>query len=77
MFLFKKKKEEKDKELKTAENTATGISSTVVSQVAKEEAAKTFAKPQNYTGNRNLYDIGIAKRNVKQTSFNQAELSGS
>ncbi len=77
MFLFGKKKDEKDKELRTAENMTTGFSSTVVSQVAKEEAAKTFAKPQNYTGNRNLYDSGIAKRNVKQTSFNQAEQSGS
>lgn len=56
MSLFKKKK---DKDF--ASDTATlgsGITATNVSEIAKKEAAKTFAKPQKY--DRNLYEKGKA-----------------
>ena len=75
MSLFKKKK---DKDF--ASDTATlgsGIAATNVSEIAKKEAAKTFAKPTKYTGNRDLYDSGIAKRNVKQKSFDIADANNS
>lgn len=38
-------------------------------QESVEQAARTFEKPTQYTGNRNLYDDGIAKRNIKQRDF--------
>lgn len=72
MSLFKKKK---DKDF--ASDTATlgsGIAATNVSEIAKKEAAKTFAKPKKY--DRNLYEkgkAGEAKKNVKLKTFAEAE----
>lgn len=71
MGLFNRKK--KDKALDNS-RLGTGMVSTAASEVAKEQAAKTFATPDKY--NRELYDsgkAGLAKKNVKLKSFAEAE----
>lgn len=46
---------------RTASNQAT--------QIQMQKAAQTIAKPSKYTGNRNLFDSGAAKRNAKMQAF--------
>lgn len=58
-----------DEETKSFVKTATGLSATESARVATEQAAKIFSKPDNYTGNRKLYDNGLAKKRVKMDSF--------
>ena len=49
--------------------SAAGIAATESARVSVNQAAKTFAKPDKYTGNRHLYDSGTAKKGVKMDSF--------
>lgn len=71
MSLFNRKK---GKDVASdASNLGGGLVATDTSDIAKKEAAITFAKPETYTGNRNLYDSGSAKRNVKLKSFENAQ----
>lgn len=69
MFFFNRKKKDKGAE---ASVIGGGLAATTAADLAKKDAAKTFAKPNTYTGNRNLYDSGSAKANVKSKSFNDA-----
>lgn len=65
-------KEDKEKDFIT---TTVGISTTNKSISYNEEISKTFSKPYEYTGNRNLYDSAEAKRNAKINVFsNQLEV---
>lgn len=54
-------------------NTGVGISTTNTAKVEIDKAEKTFAKPDKYTGNRNLYDSGNAKQKVKTNSFKNGQ----
>ena len=70
----RKSDEEKRKHQSDTVNIASGFSA---AQAAKKEtlrAAKTYAKPNEYTGNRTLYDNGAAKRNAKMDAFKSSEL---
>ena len=49
--------------------TVTGLTATQSARVSAEAAAQRFAKPQEYTGNRTLYDSGSAKRQAKMDLF--------
>ena len=72
---FKKKKDTSPKvtkyetEAKSVIEITTGFAATEAAKQATEEAAKTFAKPETYTGNRDLYDSGVAKKNAKVKLF--------
>ena len=46
-----------------------GLTATQSARVSVDAAAKKFAKPQDYTGNRTLYDSGAAKRQTKMDLF--------
>lgn len=70
MFFFgKKKNSDAETRLETAEKLAIGAAATNTAMNASAQAAKTFWKPENYTGNRHLYDSGKAKADVKINSF--------
>lgn len=62
--------EEQKEQENSSVNIGTGYVSTQTAQVATQQAAKTFAKPISYAGNRILYDSGIAKANAKKSLFN-------
>lgn len=47
----------------------TGLSATEAARVSAKDAAKKFAKPQEYTGSRTLYDSGSAKHQAKMSLF--------
>lgn len=67
---MKNEDEERDiQKEKSKTTTAVGLAATESAQGAIRQAAQTFAKPQQYTGNRNLYDSGAAKRAAKMDAF--------
>ena len=67
---MKNEDEEQDiQKEKSKTTTAVGLAATKSAQGAIRQAAQTFAKPQQYTGNRNLYDSGAAKRAAKMDAF--------
>lgn len=67
---MKNEDEEQDiQKEKSKTTTAVGLAATESAQGAIRQAAQTFAKPQQYTGNRNLYDSGAAKRAAKMDAF--------
>ena len=67
---MKKEDEERDiQKEKSKTTTAVGLAATESAQGSIRQAAQTFAKPQQYTGNRNLYDSGAAKRAAKMDAF--------
>lgn len=49
--------------------SAVDLSATETVKTFTSKATKTFEKPNKYTGNRNLYDDGTAKKNIKRDSF--------
>mgnify|MGYP006919007103 CR=1 FL=1 len=76
--LFKKKKQQTEaltekEEHSHNDNGAVDIAARTASnqatQIQMQKAAQTFAKPSQYTGNRNLFDSGAAKRNAKMQAF--------
>lgn len=81
MSLFRKRKKELPRELTTDEdialcnekdtgkNIATGYSVAESARLSTQQAAQKYAKPDTYTGNRMVYDSGVAKRNIKMDSF--------
>lgn len=79
MFDFQEKKSdsteliEKSEERRKQENGAAkigaGYVATQTAQTMTQQAAKKFAKPETYTGNRGVFDSGAAKRNAKQKAF--------
>ena len=50
-------------------NPAVGLSATESARISTQQAKVVFSKPDTYTGNRKIYDSGIAKKNVKKQSF--------
>lgn len=81
MFSFLKKKKTNPTEFikisnekrREQENGSLDISAgyvaTQTANIATQQAANTFAKPDSYTGNRALYDSGAAKLKAKKTLF--------
>lgn len=80
MFDFLKKKksdsidivessEERRKQEKEYSRMYAGYTATQAAKIMTEEAKKTFAKPDSYTGNRKFYDSGVAKLNAKKKLF--------
>lgn len=81
MFSFFKRKNavgteiitKSDKEQKEHENASSkigaGYAATQTAYEATKRAAKTYAKPETYTGNRTLYDSGKAKLKAKADLF--------
>lgn len=76
--LFKKKKQPTEALIEKDEHTgsdngaadiAARTASNQATQIQMQKAAQTFAKPSQYTGNRNLFDSGAAKRNAKMQAF--------
>lgn len=59
----------KKKDNKTEVIIAEGLAATQSAIASAKTSAKTFAKPENYTGNRTLYDSGAAKRSAKTELF--------
>ncbi len=88
MFDFFKKKKNNDIQKKSKndiveyveENDESDKKSDIASSLSAVEASvssvnmanKRFAKPENYTGNRKLYDSGAAKVNAKKSAFSSA-----
>lgn len=58
----------------TTKNIAAGYAATGTAQVMTQKAASTFAKPSTYTGNRNLFDSGVAKANAKRELFSSGNI---
>lgn len=62
-----------DDERKKSDNGSSeigaGFAATQVAYDATAEAARVYAKPDSYTGNRTLYDSGVAKLNAKKKLF--------
>lgn len=83
MFGFRKKKadsaeimvssEDKPGKQENSVGIAEGYTSANVVQNQVHKAAKTFAKPDTYTGNRDKYDSGAAKANAKKNLFQSGE----
>lgn len=74
IFKFKNKKITKTEknENKSLVSTTESVVISKTTKVSVDEANKFYAKPESYTGNRNIYDSGLAKRNVKLESFSNA-----
>ena len=79
MFNFFKKKIAESTELQTSQEkekrdnggTQIGVGYTITNAAKDmtQAAAKKFAKPATYTGNRTMYDSGAAKRKAKEDLF--------
>ena len=79
MFNFLKKKsisaeieeshEERKERVNGSSSIGAGYAATQTAHTMTQQAAQRFAKPDNYTGNRTLYDSGTAKYNAKKNSF--------
>ena len=74
MGFFNRKKKDKASDIS---KLASGLQSTADAEIAKQQVAQIFKTPETYTGNRELYDSGIAKRMVKQESFDTANANNS
>lgn len=83
MFSFFKKKIDKStnngndslKEDKNKDSIkiASGFAVAESARQSTEKAAAYYAKPESYTGNRHMYDSGIAKKNAKTELFNSGK----
>jgi len=68
-------RKDEDRRIKSTIDIAAGYVAAESARVSMQKAAQKFAKPDKYTGNRNLYDSGAAKRNAKMELFkNGAEV---
>lgn len=61
--------EDSRREDKTSTKIAAGFSTAEAIKESTRSAAVKYAKPDNYTGNRKLYDSGAAKMNAKKEAF--------
>ena len=62
----------KEKEEKITK-TVSGMSSTLSAAESTKQASVTFKKPDSYTGNRKLYDSGMAKKAAKDALFDSGK----
>lgn len=69
MNIDPKKEEDDDQNKDVGINIAAGYAATESARVSTQKAIQKYAKPDTYTGNRNLYDSGAAKRNAKMELF--------
>ena len=69
MNIDPKKEEDDDQNKDVGINIAAGYAATESARVSTQKAIQKYAKPDTYTGNRNLYDSGKAKRNAKEVLF--------
>ena len=60
---------DKKKDYKTELTIAEGLAATLSARISADMAAEHYAKPENYTGNRTLYDSGVAKYHAKSELF--------
>lgn len=63
----------KEEQEKKATNIGTGYAAMETAEAATKQAAKKYAKPDTYSGNRNLYDSPRAKQNAKINAFASGE----
>ena len=71
IIVYENETNDKDKHFSEI-GTSLSISQSVQNSV--QQAATTFAKPETYTGNRNLYDSGTAKQNAKTNLFKDGNI---
>ena len=67
--IMESQKKEEERRDKSAVDIAAGYAAAESARISTQKAAQKFAKPDKYTGNRNLYDSGAAKRNAKMELF--------
>lgn len=60
-----------DKKNRDAVKVVAGLAATESAKITTDQVAQTFAKPNSYTGNRQMYDSGAAKRGVKLDAFDK------
>lgn len=58
-----------DEKRRSGEKIATGYAVSESAKVSAQKAAVKYARPDSYTGNRSLYDSGSAKRQAKESVF--------
>lgn len=63
------KSTEKESDERDGAKIAAGLAATESARRSTQEAAIKFAKPETYTGNRQMFDSGAAKRNAKMNTF--------
>lgn len=68
-------KNRSNKKNKDAVKAAAGLAATESAKIATDQAAQTFAKPNSYTGNRQMYDSGAAKKGVKLDAFDKGTVA--
>ena len=61
-----------DEDEDTSVTTASGFAATESARISTQKAATKYAKPDSYTGSRQLYDSGAAKKNAKLNLFNSS-----
>lgn len=57
-----------------AVNISSGVAAGQAAAKSVQQAAKTYAKPESYAGNRQVYDNGMAKANAKKNIFNDEKI---
>lgn len=65
-----REKEKNNKSNNGSVNIAAGYAATESARASTQKAVQKFAKPDSYTGNRNLFDSGKMKKEVKEQLFN-------
>ena len=63
------KSTEKESDERDGAKIAAGLAATESARRSAQKAAIKFAKPETYTGNRQMFDSGAAKRNAKMDAF--------
>lgn len=69
MNIESQKKDEDDQNKNVGIDIAAGYAAAESASISTQKATQKYAKPDTYTGNRNLYDSGAAKRNAKMELF--------
>ncbi len=69
MDIESQKEEEDNKKGNTGINIAAGYAAAESARNSTQKAIQKYAKPDTYTGNRNLFDSGMAKKKAKDDLF--------
>ena len=72
-FGFFKKEKENKKEVEKHTKVGTGVTFNNSSNIERIKLKTIFTKPKKYAGNREIFDSGSAKKNVKLESFSSEE----
>ena len=65
--------EEREQQNRGSVQTGAGYAAAETARTMTQKASETFAKPDTYTGNRNLYDSGTAKVAAKRKLFQSGQ----